>query len=403
MELPLDARAEPPGSLWKRRKAPTATRAYRCQCGRPVFFRNSRCLACDTPLGYEVQRERVLPLQPGPQQGSWQLRGDHSAALYHRCRNFETAAGCNWLVPYTPGVPDDHGGNGLCVSCNLDRTIPDLSFEDNGQLWAKFEAAKRRLVAQLLALGLPLASRVNQDPERGLAFDFLRTPAGGPRVMTGHADGIITLDIEEADDARREALRAALREPYRTLLGHCRHEVGHYYWDRLIRDTPWLGDYRALFGDERQDYAGALRRNYEQGPPADWAQRFVSSYASCHPWEDWAETWAHYLHMTDTLDTALSFGLDADEVEIDDEPFGLDALWRPDDAGAAPFLEFVNSWIQLTSVLNELSRSMGQPDFYPFVLSRAVVGKLQFVHLVIRAARADKHQNGPQPTQGMPR
>ena len=384
MELPIAARSDRPGSLWKRRKASTATRVYRCQCGRPVFFRNSRCLACDTPLGYEVWRERVLPLQPGPEPDSWQLMHDESAALYHRCRNFEPA-GCNWLVPHHPGASDGHGGNGLCVACNLNRTIPDLSVPDNGPLWGKFEVAKRRLVSQLLALGLPLASRVNQDPEHGLAFDFLRSPSGGPRVMTGHAGGIITLDIEEADDAKREAIRAALREPYRTLLGHCRHEVGHYYWDRLIRDTAWLDDYRDLFGDERQDYATALRRHYEQGPPSDWAQHFVSSYASCHPWEDWAETWAHYLHLIDTVETALSFGLDADDVEIDHEPFGLDALWRPDDAGAAPFLELINSWIQLTSVLNELSRSMGQPDFYPFVLSRAVVGKLQFFDVLIRS------------------
>ncbi len=382
-----DPRADegPVFSPWKRRKVPTTTRSYRCQCGRPVFFRNSACLACDTPLGYAVQHARVLPLEPGPQEGLWTAIGDESGTLYRRCSNFESAAGCNWLVHHTPDEPDDF--EGLCIACNLNRLIPDLTETSNQVLWRKIEVAKRRLVSQLLALGLPVASRVNQDPVHGLAFDLLRAPPGGPRVVTGHVGGIITLDVEEADDALRERLRADLREPYRTLLGHFRHEVGHYYWDRLVLDSSWLAHFRQLFGDERQDYSAALRQNYEQGPPPNWAQRFVSSYASTHPWEDWAETWAHYLHMVDTFDTALSFGLDADDVEIDADPFGPDTLWQPQDPQATEFLEFLNSWVQLTSVLNELSRSMGQPDFYPFVLTRPVVGKLQFIHMLVNEAR----------------
>jgi hypothetical protein len=207
--------------------------------------------------------------------------------------------------------------------------------------------------------------------------------------VTGHANGLITLDIDEADDVRREQLRTSLHEPYRTLLGHLRHEVGHYYWDRLVDNTPWIDAYRELFGDERVDYTAALKKHYEYGPRADWANHHVSSYASVHPWEDWAETWAHYLHMVDTVDTALSFGIDAEEVEIEAEPFKSDALWKPDDAGAQDFLDFLNSWVELTNVLNELSRSMGQPDFYPFVLPRAAVAKLQFIHNVVRDARRE--------------
>jgi hypothetical protein len=271
----------------------------------------------------------------------------------------------------------------LCIACRLNRTIPDLSSPENGMLWGRLEAAKRRLVSSLLALQLPVDSRVDQDPQRGLAFDFLRSLPGGPRVMTGHDGGIITINIEEADNAARERIREELHEPYRTLLGHLRHEVGHYYWDRLVAGSQWLEDFRKLFGDERQNYTAALQRNYQQGPAPGWNQQHVSAYASVHPWEDWAETWAHYLHMVDILDTSLSFGLDTRSLEMEIEPFGRDALFRPNDAGAKRFLSFLNAWIELTAVLNELSRSMGHPDLYPFALPHPAVAKLHFIHLVV--------------------
>jgi hypothetical protein len=222
-----------------------------------------------------------------------------------------------------------------------------------------------------------------EDVERGLAFDFLRPMPEQPTI-TGHSSGIVTLNIEEADDATRERIRTQLHEPYRTLLGHLRHEVGHYYWDRLVAGTPWLEPFRALFGDERADYGEALKRHYEQGPPPDWAQRHVSAYAASHPWEDWAETWAHYLHMVDTVETGMSFGLDAEDLEVDTEPFGLDVLEQAStDAQDTDFLAFVNAWVEITALLNEMSRSMGQHDFYPFVLSRPAVRKLHFVHRVV--------------------
>jgi hypothetical protein len=205
-------------------------------------------------------------------------------------------------------------------------------------------------------------------------------------VLTGHHRGLITLNIEEADDAKREQVRTALREPHRTLLGHLRHEVGHYYWDRLIAGTPWVEPFRKRFGDERADYVEALKRNYKLGPAEDWSQRCVSAYASMHPWEDWAETWAHYLHMLDTLDTALSFGLEGDDIEIEVEPYGENALDAVGDPDAPRFLSFVNAWLQLTALMNELSRSMGQYDFYPFVLSHQAVAKLHFVHRVVLTA-----------------
>jgi hypothetical protein len=219
-------------------------------------------------------------------------------------------------------------------------------------------------------------------------FDFLRSPAVGPRVLTGHASGLVTLNVEEADDVKREKIRHDLREPYRTLLGHFRHEIGHYYWDRLVWGTKWLEPFRALFGDERADYAAALKTNYENGPPADWASRYISSYASTHPWEDWAESWAHYLHVLDSLGAALSFGLDAEDLEAETNPFTRADLYAPDDPAAESFLGFLNGWIEMTMVLNELARSMGQRDFYPFVMSRPVVAKLHFVHLVVQDAHS---------------
>src|SRR5262249_50270393 len=155
--------------------------------------------------------------------------------------------------------------------------------------------AKRRLVYTLLALNLPLVSR-QEDRESGLSFEFLADPAdpAAPRVMTGHAGGVITVNVAEADDAERERRRLQMNEPYRPLLGAFRHEIGHYYWDRLIRGSARLAAFRETFGDERADYAEALDRHHAGGPPGDWQDRFVSAYASSHPWEDWAETWAHY-------------------------------------------------------------------------------------------------------------
>ena len=197
--------------------------------------------------------------------------------------------------------------------------------------------------------------------------------------MTGHEDGLVSLRAAEADDAVREGVRVSMDEPYRTLLGHFRHEIGHFYWTRLVRDEATLEEARRLFGDERADYAAALQRNYEQGPPADWALRHVSAYASSHPWEDWAETWAHYLHLVDTVDTARSFKLDAAAVGLQYEPFDARLLEGPE---AAAFLVLLQGWMELTGVLNELSRSMGVADFYPFVLSAEAVRKLYFVHRV---------------------
>lgn len=384
---------------------PTTRRAFACRCGQPVFFNNSQCVVCATPLGYEPEAALLLPLEAAGRPDLWRAVGpaaEPDAALaarrFRRCANFENAAACNWLLEAPEEAADERPSwrQTLCRACRLNRTIPDQALEEHRRWWGDIERAKRRLVSSLIALRLPVASRVSEDPQRGLAFDVLRAWPGGPPVTTGHADGIITVDVEEADDSRRERLKAALREPYRTLLGHLRHEVGHYYWQRLVAGSHWLGPFRALFGDEREDYAVALRRHYEHGPPPDWPLSRVSAYASAHPWEDWAETWAHYLHMVDTLDTAGSFGLDAAQVELGYVPFTRAVLRgpvapadlsEPAPAAEGEFLAFVNAWMTLTGVLNELSRSMGLPDFYPFVLSGPAVRKLHLVHRVVREVR----------------
>jgi len=417
-----------------------AGRNYRCHCGQPVFFRNSKCLACGTPLGYDCERGLLLPLMPGPRANTWReweagtapaepppdntqppaleripgqestpgaaqpqvsetgsMNGgddhDDGVATYKRCLNLSTPASCNWLI-------DAQDPADMCRACRLNRTIPDLTNPeqpDNGYLWGLIELAKRRLVSSLILLGLPVASRISEDTRRGLMFDFLRSPVNGPHVMTGHSTGLITLNVDEADDATREAVRKAMHEPYRTLLGHLRHEVGHYYWDRLVAGTPWLEGFHQLFGDEAQDYAAALQRNYDKGPPPDWPLHFVSAYASTHPWEDWAECWAHYLHMRDGIDTAQSFGLSVDLFDLEFTPFTLDALYQPEHEQAGQFLAFVNHWARLTTMLNEMSRSMGQPDFYPFVLPTDAVAKLHFIHLLVTSGSWAQVQEEAQP------
>ena len=366
---------------WKSDEPSGRRSAFSCRCGRPVYFNNSLCLGCDSPLGFETELLEVRALTPGPDAGTWKVHEHADAEMsWKRCENFDSPAGCNWLVPASEEET-------LCRSCRLNRTIPNLDDPDNGRWWRKIENAKRRLVSQLLSLGLPVASKVSEDQERGFMFDLLRSPKEGPRILTGHAQGLITLNVEEADDSVRERIRHQMHEPYRTLLGHFRHEIGHYYWDRLVVGTPWLEKFRDLFGDERQDYAAALKRNYEQGPPADWADQHISSYASVHPWEDWAESWAHYLHVVDSLDTALRFGLHGEDVEQAVEPFTVDDLYDPSTPDAQRVILLVNSWIQLTTVLNELARSMGQHDFYPFVMSRPVLRKMHFIQMIVKEER----------------
>ena len=354
----------------------------RCQCGQAVFFNNTKCLRCGSELGYHPLQTSLFSLEPASEKGLWNLQKDTTEPKrsYQRCQNLTAPAACNWLVTGNSSEP-------FCLACALNETIPDLSLNENAELWHETEVAKRRLVAQLLMLGLPVIPR-SADPQQGMGFHFLRQQPGADPVMTGHMDGIITLNIDEADPAHRERMRKNMHEPYRTLLGHFRHESGHYYWDRLVRDTRWLEPCRELFGDDREDYQQALKRHYNDGPPANWKNHFISSYAATHPWEDWAETWAHYLHMTDTLNAALDFGLQLDTLTLQTDPFDSSQLAAHEQGedDRARFLAFINRWVQLSSVLNVLARSMGQQDIYPFVLTVDSMRKLYLVHSVVASA-----------------
>ena len=362
----------------------TRSRTWRCRCGRPVFFRHSRCPACGTPLGFVAETGRLLPLEPGSVAGSWRVFGKAArasgGALYRRCSNLDSAAACNWLIATAAA---DGTEPMLCRACRLDRTLPDLTRKQHRLWWRRIELAKRRLVASLIALGLPVASRIDEDPARGLAFDLLHEDEAHEHVVSGYRDGIVTLNIEEADEARRQRVRAVLHQPSRTLLGHLRHDIGHYYWHRLVADGPWLTPFRELFGDERKHDARSPQQIRAQQESGDWASRHVSPQAVEHPLEDWAETFAHYLQMADALETAPAFGIEAENLELRYEPFNEASLYRRQNADAAAFLDFVNRWMELTGVLNELARSMGRLDFYPYVLSSDAVRKLHFVHLVI--------------------
>lgn len=338
-----------------------------------MFFENSSCLSCGRALAFVPQRLTMVSLNQEA-DGAWSaVDGTQEPPRYRLCANYASHAVCNWAIPAE--APET-----LCRSCELTHTIPDLDAPGNRDAWAKLEAAKRRLVHALLTLGLPLQGK-SVDPQRGLQFRFMAdsvTPIGDrSRVMTGHDNGLITINIAEADDVYRETQRQHQREPYRTLLGHFRHEIGHYYWDVLIAGGERLEGFRQLFGDERADYQQALQQHYSQGAPQDWPGRFISAYASMHPWEDWAETWAHVMHMVDALETAGAAGLSV-QPQRADEPV-LAVPDRPVLARLGDFDQLLVDWAALTYILNNLSRGLGLPDAYPFVISAPVIEKLRFV------------------------
>jgi hypothetical protein len=329
-------------------------RAFTCgTCGQLLFFENSRCLRCSSRLGFVPSRLDIVVLDP-------------SASGLRPCAN-TVLAQCNWVLEEGDPGP-------LCRSCRLTRTRPGDDDPDGLVAFAKAEGAKRRLIFQLLDRGLP----IGED----LAFD-LRSSRTGP-VVTGHDDGVITIDLAESDDARREQRRAELGEPYRTMLGHFRHEIGHYYWPLLVERAGELERARSLFGDDRISYDKALQRHYEQGPPSDWRARHVSSYATMHPWEDWAETFAHCLHIDDTLETAAAFGLAVSGPDSAQDG-SLSSVPAPE-ATDRPFGAIVADWLPLTYALNAINRSMGHEDLYPFTLAPTVIEKLAFVHDRLLAA-----------------
>jgi hypothetical protein len=344
---------------------------FKCRaCGQFLLFENTKCEKCARRIGYLPQANLLTTVEPTGED--WAPFGD-SQRSYRFCRNADYNC-CNWLVP--ADSPER-----LCTACRHNGTVPDLSQERNVALWRKIEFAKHRLFYSLLRLELPLQTRA-ENPE-GLIFEFLDGGAkSSPKILTGHDNGRITIALAEADDAERESRRFAMGEPYRTLLGHFRHEIGHYYWDRLVRDSGLLEPCRAVFGDDARDYNEALKAHYENGVPANWQESFVSAYATSHPWEDFAETWAHYFHIVDTLEMARATGVDVhprpevgDELKthIDFQPYRAQSVEQ-----------LVEAWLPLTFALNSINRCMGQPDLYPFILTPAIVEKLGFIHRLVR-------------------
>jgi hypothetical protein len=344
-------------------------------CGHLVFFENVRCERCGYTLGYLHDLRTIVAFEASDAEHWRSLNLGNVGKIYRKCSNYQHENVCNWMV-------SAERSGALCESCRFTQIIPQLSVAENRGYWFKLEQAKRRLLYTLYSLNLTLASKAD-DALHGLALNFLADHEPHAAVVTGYHNGVITINVAEADDAQRERLRAQMGEPYRTLLGHLRHEIGHYYWHRLLSANERRAAFRHLFGDEREDYAASLSLHY-QSPKTNWEANYISVYASAHPWEDWAETWAHYLHMVDTIDTSQACGLALLPGRVD-EPF---LSLQPKAFPITSFDEMLGRWFPLTYVLNSLNRSLGMPDGYPFTLAPPVQDKLRFIHDVIRASAA---------------
>lgn len=319
---------------------------FYCGCGHEIYFDNTFCSACGSQIGFEPSSQTLISFS------------EANAQPFRFCAHRENELHCNWLLP-------DDDANHQCLSCRMTRQIPMLNSSDNWRRWRTLEAAKRRMLYGLLILGLPLEGEAKSDSR--LCFDFLEDKRTNPdvaieHVLSGHASGVITINAAEADGSFREAAKEAMNEPYRTLLGHFRHEVGHFFWDRLIDQTQNHDGFQRVFGDDKQDYRGALDYHYANGPVDNWQKHYISAYASAHPLEDWAETWAHYLLMRETIETALQYGL-VPPVEQDQS-----------------FDDWHKEWLQLVIIMNALNRSTGHADAYPFLISDVVKQKLMFIH-----------------------
>ncbi|TLD68746.1 hypothetical protein FEM03_21440 [Phragmitibacter flavus] len=351
-----------------------------CDCGNVLFFESSRCLQCGEEVGYDPDAQKMVVIRPG----GWG----------QRCGNGVQYGICNWVVPANGAAAEKAA---LCFSCSLNRKIPNLKEERNVRLWGRMEGAKRRLVYSLLRMGIPLASKV-MDAQSGLAFDIVSAQAQ-PGVTMGHLNGVITVNLDEADDTYRQINREQLGESTRTLLGHFRHEIGHYFWQRWMSEAAWDDPqrlaFRERFGDEWRDYGAALSWHYQFGAPQDWADQFISGYAASHPWEDWAETWAHYLQILEGSETFEGLGLETKRIALPVVNFPVEAGQLPnslpqDEKADKAFVTWLQGWVSLSTVLNETSLSLGQPAVYPFVISTKVAQKLRLVDHLAKVWAAGK-------------
>lgn len=356
-------------------------KVFQCQnCQSPVFFENTFCINCGHNLGYQSTYAQLVPLS---MQGEAGTIIPDDGKRYRYCANFQHNV-CNWLVPF-------ESTSILCEACMLNNTIPNLNSSDNQLAWYNLEKAKHQLIYGLKQLGLPVISKT-ENTEKGLAFDFLSPAADGDpkkQVHTGHFKGLITINLAEADSVHREWIRKKMSETYRTLIGHFRHEVGHYYWDLLIKNqTQPLASFRNLFGNETQHYGQALDQYYQSGAPSDWQKRYISPYASAHPWEDWAESWAHYLHIMDIVETGFSFGLSLHP------RMGSQALFESqrtlDPYIETDFSKIIEAFVPITFAINSFNRGMGIADVYPFVIAPIVQEKLAFIHDLVFSQKSGR-------------
>lgn len=329
-------------------------RLFSCPvCRQQVYFDNTVCLACGSEIAFAPDRLQMVAL----------------GGRHRTCVQRQTAEACNWAIEATDPIE-------RCLSCRLTGALSAVGAD---ALRSRAEAAKRQVLYTLLQLGVPFSAKLGEDDRQGLRFVWALPGQSSSSLLTGHHDGTIVLNLNEADDAHREAARVSFGEPQRTVLGHLRHELSHYFFQRFVEGRPEISAFRNSFGDERADYAAALRRHYESGPAADWPQHFVSAYASAHPWEDWAETCAHYLLMVEAVDTAAAWGLQL-------SPAGGVHVQPAAAAAAAPVERLVvDHWLPMARFLNAMSRSLGLADSYPYLLPPPVQAKLRFVQDILTA------------------
>ena len=328
-----------------------------CACGAPVFFDSNECKACQRKIAFNPATLRFHPLE----QVSNNVSSIDVEPSWHLCENGVHYDVCNWLRPSS-------AESKLCFACQFNRYIPNLSRANNTRLWRVLELNKRHLLLNLITLGIPCINSWNA-PNEGFLFDFLEDFRDGIEegtfVTTGYAGGIITINILEAEPLSRVAQQQASNEVYRTVLGHMRHEIGHHFFQCIKGDQMLHSNFEQKFGSSSLDYNNALAEFYASGPDVNWSEYCITAYASAHPMEDWAETWSHYLHIYDALDTAFNFGL------VSENPNVLSIHDK------------ISHWRQFSVALNEMNRSMGMSDIYPFVINAQVEDKLAFVEKAI--------------------
>ncbi|HEX8911914.1 MAG TPA: putative zinc-binding metallopeptidase [Humisphaera sp.] len=340
---------------------------FACVCGNSLFFENTTCVNCKRAVGWCAGCRKISSFDPHPQNG-FVCADPKCRAHVLKCDNYFTHNVCNRTVPVgTAGNP------AYCDYCRFNHTIPDLSVAGNQAKWARLEAAKRRTLYDFDDLAIPYGT-ADDGVDPPLQFDFkadtikadskYRDIGEGEQVFTGHDNGLITINVREADPVAREKARVEFKEAHRTLIGHFRHELGHYVWDVAIKGKR-EDECKALFGDHTADYGEAMKAYYANGPKPGWQSQYVSGYATMHPWEDWAETFANYLDMMATLDSAEA-----------------GRAMQPLDK--RKFDDLASTYVRLGLTLNELTRGIGLVDFLPEVIAEPVRKKMAFVHGLTR-------------------